>query len=98
MIECDADDRGGDRVGHVRGVETRAEADLEHGDVDVLAAEVHEGGGGERFEERGVGGEGAAADESLGGGAYGAHRDLEVVVGHVPPVDGDALVDAHEVG
>ena len=76
VIEVDADDRGRDRIGHVRGVETRAEADLEHRHVDALATEVHEGGGGEGLEERGVGGEGAAAHESLGGGAHASARAI----------------------
>ena len=98
VVEVDADDGGGDGLHDVGRVEPPAEARLEDGHVHALAAEVREGGGRRHLEEGRVRLEDPAADEPLGRVADGAHRDREVVVGDLAPVDGDPLVHAHEVG
>ena len=50
VIERDAGHDREHRLGGIGGVETAAQTDLHHGDVDGLLGEVPVGGHGERFE------------------------------------------------
>mgnify|MGYP003693820199 CR=1 FL=1 len=52
VIEIDRDDRGDERLGRVRRVETSAQAHLEHRGVHARVAERAQRGGGHHLEER----------------------------------------------
>src|SRR5262245_32934094 len=52
VIEADAGDNRDERLADVGRIETPAEANLDHGEIDLAANEVKEAEGGADFEER----------------------------------------------
>jgi hypothetical protein len=97
VVEVDAHDRRGRGLGDVGGVQSPTEADLEHGDVDLLAAEVCERRGRQHLEEGRVRAQHPPRDEPRRRVPYLAHGPREVGVGDRPAVDRDPLVHPHEV-
>jgi len=97
VVQIDAHDRRGRGLGDVRGVEPPAEADFEHGDVDLLTAEVGERGGRQHLEERRVAAQHAPRDQPRRRVPHLVHGAGESGAGDRATVDRDALVHPHEV-
>ena len=98
VVAGQAHDGRSQRLRDVGRVETPPHAHLEHGHVHSRAAEVVEGRGGQRLEVGGMRRDDAGGHEAFGGAADAAHRPVEGGVRDEPIVDGDPLVNAHEVG
>jgi len=97
VVEIHAHDGRGRGLGDVRGVEPAAEPDLEHGDVDLLVAEVRQCGGRQHLEEGRVAAQHPPRHEPRRRVPHLVHGAREGGVGDRAAVHRDALVHPHEV-